>query len=399
VVKSWHRHGIRDRKALASEQISCLSIRRWVEQRHLTSACTGRLDCPEISAVGPQSLPDHNEAGAVMSTPQAGENFDTAQTHTINGTLIRMSHIIRRLLARKPMVTLALVTLGIGFLSWLIVFAPRLIAPARSSASLTDVADRAKRHELEDARLRLQNDVRTTLLQALGGVALVAGASFTYRQVQTGRHQLEVIREGQVTERFTRAIDQLGHHELDVRVGGIYALERIARDSDPDRGSIVEVLTTFVRRHSPWSGDSTPLWDVPRLDDRAADVQAAMTALGRIKGLIQPMQLMRVDLRKLRLSGPAFPGGANLTAAYLYDSHLEGAILDGANLQGAVLDRASLQEAVLSGANLQGAFLKGAKLERANLWQAKLMNATADASTTWPEAFDAGAEGVRFEGA
>jgi Pentapeptide repeats (8 copies) len=351
-----------------------------------------------IRAVGPQPLLDRKKDGAVMSRPQAGEGSGTAQKYATDRTSVRMSHVIGRFSVRKWMATLMLVALGIGFLFWLFVFAPQLIAPARSGASLIDVADRARRHELEDARLRLQNDVRTTLLQALGGVALVAGASFTYRQVQTARHQLEVIREGQVTERFTRAIDQLGHQELDVRVGGIYALERIARDSDPDRGAIVEVLTTFVRHHSTWSGGSTPLWDVPRLGDRSADVQAAMTVLGRNKGLTQPMQLMRVDLRKLRLSGPAFPGGANLRGAYLYDSHLEGAILDGANLQGAVLDRASLQEAVLSGANLQGAFLKGTQLERANLWQANLTDATADANTTWPEGFDASAEGVRFEG-
>jgi hypothetical protein len=44
--------------------------------------------------------------------------------------------------------------------------APRLLVPARSDASLQDVTDPAKRHELEDARLKLQNDVRTTLLQA-----------------------------------------------------------------------------------------------------------------------------------------------------------------------------------------------------------------------------------------
>jgi hypothetical protein len=35
-----------------------------------------------------------------------------------------------------------------------------------ADASLQDVTDAAKRHELEDARLKLQNDVRTTLLQA-----------------------------------------------------------------------------------------------------------------------------------------------------------------------------------------------------------------------------------------
>ncbi|MGH3218423.1 MAG: hypothetical protein ACRDPY_06785 [Streptosporangiaceae bacterium] len=34
-----------------------------------------------------------------------------------------------------------------------------------------------------------------------------------------------------MTDRYTKAIEQLGHDKLDVRIGGIYALERIARDS------------------------------------------------------------------------------------------------------------------------------------------------------------------------
>lgn len=62
--------------------------------------------------------------------------------------------------------------------------------------------------------LEAQNDVRTTLLQALAGWVLLLGAYFTWRQ-------LRVIREGQVTDRYTKAVDQLGSDHLDVRVGGI----------------------------------------------------------------------------------------------------------------------------------------------------------------------------------
>jgi len=54
------------------------------------------------------------------------------------------------------------------------------------------------------------------------------------------RRTLETTREGQITERFTRAIDQLGHAHLDVRLGGIYGLERIARDSPDNRVAIGE---------------------------------------------------------------------------------------------------------------------------------------------------------------
>jgi uncharacterized membrane-anchored protein len=79
-----------------------------------------------------------------------------------------------------------------AFMLWLVLYAPSLFVPTPSDAELRQV-DAAK-------RLELQNDVRTTLLQGLGGLAVLVGAYFAYRQLHTAR-------EGQVTERFTRAID------------------------------------------------------------------------------------------------------------------------------------------------------------------------------------------------
>jgi hypothetical protein len=55
-----------------------------------------------------------------------------------------------------------------------------------------------------------ENEVRGTLLQALGGLVLLAGLYLTYRT-------FDLNRQGQVTERFSRAIDQLGEEsKLDV---------------------------------------------------------------------------------------------------------------------------------------------------------------------------------------
>lgn len=78
-------------------------------------------------------------------------------------------------------------------------------------------------------------------MQGLAGLAVLAGAAFTWRQLQ-------VSRQGQVTDRYTRAIEQLGEDSPVVRVAGINALERIARDSAADRLTISEVLTTSAGR-------------------------------------------------------------------------------------------------------------------------------------------------------
>jgi hypothetical protein len=231
--------------------------------------------------------------------------------------------------------------------------------------------------------LRAQNEVRSTLLQGLGGAALLVGAYITYRQLQTSR-------EGQITERFTRAIDQLGSEHLDVRLGGLYALARIARDSPADRASIGEVLTAFVRTHAPWPPSlpdqpaaSAPIEQVPKLQVRAPDVQASLWVLGR-GGFARALG----HYRWLDLSG------VDLRRADLRDAHLGDVDFRFAGLQKAYLAGADLQGADLGGSHLAGAYLGGAQLDGATLDGAHLEGAVADDRTAWPDGFNWRAAGV-----
>ena len=160
--------------------------------------------------------------------------------------------------------------------------------------------------------------------------------------------------QGQVTERFIRAIDQLGHSELPVRLGGIYSLDRIANISPDDRDAIADVLTAFLRVRSPWPSrlegqpsSDTPIDQVPVLRDRAPDVQAALTVLTR-RPIQGRLHLHAADLRK-----------ASLERAYLQGCDLAGTNLHEARLIGADLQRADLRGANLQGADLQGADLQG----------------------------------------
>jgi hypothetical protein len=261
-------------------------------------------------------------------------------------------------------------------------------------------------------RAKAINDVRGTLLQGIGGAVLLLGAYFTYRQLQTGRDQLEVTRQqaqaaaeqfreqldiaqqGQVTERFTHATDQLGHAEPNVRLGGIYALERIANDSPDDRTTIVEVLTAFVRGHAPWPPTAgtqppadAPTEQVPELQVRAPDIQAALTVLARRQPPPTPggrldlhatdlrkALLQRANLQEARLDGAQLQE-ANLDRAQLQKASLEKAQLRGANLFAAHLEEVNLFAAQLQGADLNYAYLQGARLERAQLQGAKLAHA------------------------
>jgi hypothetical protein len=177
---------------------------------------------------------------------------------------------------------------------------------------------------------KAKNDMRATLLQGIAGLLLVAGAVATSRQIRTSRDQLRLDREGQITDRFGKPIEQLGKPEVKVRLGGLYALERIADNSDVNHSTIIHVLTSYVREHSPWppkEGDPVADRDSkpPPLRVRAGDVQAATTVLGR--GAVVAWQAESldldydVDLREADLIG------ATLTEANLRRTNLRGAHL------------------------------------------------------------------------
>ena len=273
-----------------------------------------------------------------------------------------------------------------------VIVLPVLLVPAAPSTSRDlGAVDHAR---FENERLVLRNSVRTTLLQAFGGAFFVVTAFLTWRQI-------EISREGQLTERFGRAIDHLGEEDkLEVRLGGIYALERIAGSSRDERGPIVEILTAYVRGHAsrPASQQSSSSlqgvqdkdgWaKLAPLRARAPDVQAVLTVLGRrLVEDLQVLELPAVDLRKvalpearLRLANleGADLSGANLQRADLRESMLQAVELRGAHLGEADLGAATLLEADLRGADLVRAKLEKADLRRANLHGANLRGSALD---------------------
>jgi len=214
-------------------------------------------------------------------------------------------------------------------------------------------------------RLKAVNDVRGTLLQALGGLLALAGVGLG--ALLTSR-QLLLNRESRSIDMFTKAIDQLGAEQGPTRQGAVYALEQLA-DLDPRyRGHVHALLTSFICSRAPWEPEAAGREGGP-----ADDVAAAIAALGR-GGMIEAdaaSELERVDLRNADLTGLAIPricfAGANL----------EGAVLRNANLTGATLTGTILRDADLRGADLTGADLDGADLAEIR----------ADSTTRWPAGF------------
>jgi hypothetical protein len=232
----------------------------------------------------------------------------------------------------------------------------------------------------------------------LTALTAVGALVFTGLSLQATRDQVGLSEQGQLTDRFSKAVGELGTKDsLEVRLGGIYALERIARDSARDHPTVMEVLSAYVREHAPLSICSSA---APTARP-TTDVQAILTVIGRrdksrdrdtlaLSGTcLANADLTNADLTFANLTNTNLTNAnltnanltfANLTFANLTNVDLSGLYLPGryfssANLTDASLAYATLSRADLSGADLTGADLTNADLTGANLTNANLTNA------------------------
>ena len=196
----------------------------------------------------------------------------------------------------------------------------------------------------------------------VGGTVIVGIAGFwasvrnTNKTTALALRAVELTEQGQVTDRYSKAIEQLGSDKLDVRIGGLYALERIARDSPRDHPTIMEVLGAFIREHSREQWPPAEPGAEPPAQRTRPDVQAAATVIGRrtVQYDSQPINLVRADLTRADLTR-ANLAGALLSLVSLSGADLTGADLTGANLFGANLRAADFTDADLTDADLIGA--------------------------------------------
>jgi Pentapeptide repeats (8 copies)/Protein of unknown function (DUF2934) len=230
------------------------------------------------------------------------------------------------------------------------------------------------------------------LLTLAAGVA-VAGVALVRHFAQT-----DADRQRRITESFSKAVEQLGSEKLEVRLGGIYSLERISKENPDDYWAVMETLTAFVRARSQRNErERTAVGLEERISKRAyflweenyrpqgadfrhkaeeleklgepptTDIAAVLTVIKRRSEGSRQREVANAWCLDL--------SGAILKRANLLDAHLEHASLVGAHLEGANLWGAHLEGANLWGAHLEEAGLWSAHLEGANLWEVHLEGA------------------------
>lgn len=255
-------------------------------------------------------------------------------------------------------------------------------------------------------------------------LAALLGAPFLIWTTWLRHKAVGVQKDDHMTDRISKAVEQLGAEKtvkvrgkdgdgkditieetkpnLEVRIGAILSLERIAQDSTRhDKGRdhvrVMEILCAYVRQNAPAAGAQDPgvvaggqdgphdallAW-ARRLARPRADVQIALDVIARRSETQKGVEAREPVRRRAEnaLWRGAQPGAWAGYRLDLRDTCLQGARLDRGDLRGARLDRARLEganlgEALLAGARLHQARLDGAAINAADLSRTDLREAS-----------------------
>jgi uncharacterized protein YjbI with pentapeptide repeats len=221
-----------------------------------------------------------------------------------------------------------------------------------------------------------------TVATIIGGFVLIVNVYLALRKLKQDADKNEVdknLAESRlISERFSKAIEQLGSESIHIRLGGIYSLEKIATESPDDHWTVMEVLTAFIREESSAEERRDENGKIMIcITEAATDVKAAFTVIGRRE--VHERSGQSTDKGTFNLNVTNLNGvelsKANLSRVKLRSVSLRSANLDGANLEKADLSLADLSKTNLGEANLLFADLSSTNLEYATLYKTCLVAA------------------------
>jgi hypothetical protein len=183
-------------------------------------------------------------------------------------------------------------------------------------------------------RLQSEATLRTTLVQAIAGLVVTLGAMTALKQLALTRRQTQATLESQYGDTFSRAITQLSSDAVTVRVGGVYALDRLLDSELNGQEQVMDVLQHFIRHESTINGSASPAAEAAIRRLAARSFRANLTGAG----------LPRADMSNLNLDGFC------LVDCDLREADLRGSTLNGTDLSRADLSRALVDRAALSAA-------------------------------------------------
>ena len=204
-------------------------------------------------------------------------------------------------------------------------------------------------------------DAVRTGLAAGAAVGAAAGLFLAFRR----QHHQEVVTkssdhdaiERRITELYTKAVEQLGNDKAPVRLGGLYALERLAQDNPAQRETIVNVICAYLRMPFSPTSPNTKAQPVAVEDEEEPEIGDSWQQERQVRLTAQRILAdhLRDDRAKDKRStdppSPRFWPGIHLdlAGATLINFGLEDCVMAGADFSGATFDFAGFSRATFNG--------------------------------------------------
>jgi hypothetical protein len=271
-----------------------------------------------------------------------------------------------------------------------------------------DVAGAASDLEARISLIDLENRLRATLSQIVGGFVAIVGVFWGWRNIQLQR-------ERQTSDLFSSTVGQLASDNVIVRLAAVHSLARVAQREPAYTRAVSEALTAFIRTQRNLTAappntsigydggtglqDAAPdaprpivvLGPPPYIDPIGEDAQEALNLLGALGRQLSAGAT--INLSSLNLEGASFRNGcfrnADFTRSSLIRADFSGADLRRARIAGWVpegkvgtnaawadMRNTDLSEADLSLAYFQHADFEGARLQAAELDGTNMLHAT-----------------------
>jgi uncharacterized protein YjbI with pentapeptide repeats len=190
-----------------------------------------------------------------------------------------------------------------------------------------------RRQQATEVALRQKDRDQADVARAYELQARLAAEAKTHQERVAASTEADAT-ERRITELYSKSVEQLGSDKAPVRLGGLYALERLAQDNPRQQQTIVNVLCAYLRMpyEPPGDDESTDQLDIDARkehDRQAQERQVRMTAqriladhLRPGKDLEQPPDtfwpkirldltgstLMSLDFSQIRCLGANFRG-------------------------------------------------------------------------------------------
>jgi hypothetical protein len=242
---------------------------------------------------------------------------------------------------------------------WAVVLAALAVLAAGSGATVWLYEQASSAGDIHAARIEA---IKTGLLGTGAGTAgmfvLLLAARRQWHQEHTAAAARDSAVEERVAELYIKAVALLGDAKAPVRLGGLYALERLAQGNPGQRQTVVNVICAYLRM--PWEPSVTPV--IPHLAASGTTGNPAILQeqTAQLRERIQEREVRRSAQRILTDHLRRGPGGSagkfwpgnqlDLTGAHLVEFNFS----DGCAVDAAFGEAHFAGGAVFTGARFDG---------------------------------------------